>query len=105
LLHLKRVSSFIHFNFVFFGFACLRNENFAGVDSLRLSTKNKNGINHLDVPVFVEPVNDPPFINVPQYIMLESNGSESLIFHPERDKFNFSVGDPDLVNFPGNVHS
>ncbi|CAD5334392.1 unnamed protein product [Arabidopsis thaliana] len=78
----------------------LGNENFAGVDSLRLSTKNKNGINHLDVPVFVEPVNDPPFINVPQYIMLESNGSESLIFHPERDKFNFSVGDPDLVNFP-----
>ncbi|KAG7537207.1 Immunoglobulin E-set [Arabidopsis suecica] len=79
----------------------LGNENFAGVDSLRLSTKNKNGINHLDVPVFVEPVNDPPFINVPQYIMLESNGSESLIFHPERDKFNFSVGDPDLVHFPG----
>ncbi|XP_020877406.1 protein GAMETE EXPRESSED 2 isoform X3 [Arabidopsis lyrata subsp. lyrata] len=79
----------------------LGNENFAGVDSLRLSTKNKNGINHLDVPVFVEPVNDPPFINVPQYIMLESNGSESLIFHPERHKFNFSVGDPDLVNFPG----
>ncbi|KAL9282862.1 putative immunoglobulin-like protein [Arabidopsis thaliana] len=79
----------------------LGNENFAGVDSLRLSTKNKNGINHLDVPVFVEPVNDPPFINVPQHIMLESNGNESLIFHPERDKFNFSVGDPDLVNFPG----
>ncbi|CAL9242782.1 unnamed protein product [Arabidopsis halleri] len=79
----------------------LGNENFAGVDSLRLSTKNKNGINHLDVPVFVEPVNDPPFISVPQYIMLESNGSESLIFHPERDKFNFSVGDPDLVHFPG----
>ncbi|XP_010512519.1 PREDICTED: LOW QUALITY PROTEIN: protein GAMETE EXPRESSED 2-like [Camelina sativa] len=79
----------------------LGNENFAGVDSLRLSTKNKNGINHLDVPVFVEPVNDPPFINVPQYIMLESNGSESLIFHPERDKFNFSAGDPDLVHFPG----
>ncbi|KAG7533513.1 Immunoglobulin E-set [Arabidopsis thaliana x Arabidopsis arenosa] len=79
----------------------LGNENFAGVDSLRLSTKNKNGINHLDVHVFVEPVNDPPFINVPQFIMLESNGSESLIFHPERDKFNFSVGDPDLVHFPG----
>ncbi|EOA12883.1 hypothetical protein CARUB_v10025856mg [Capsella rubella] len=79
----------------------LGNENFAGVDSLRLSTKNKNGINQLDVPVFVEPVNDPPFINVPPYIMLESNGSESLIFHPGRDKFNFSVGDPDFVNFPG----
>ncbi|ESQ32377.1 hypothetical protein EUTSA_v10005444mg, partial [Eutrema salsugineum] len=79
----------------------LGNENFAGVDSLRLSTRNKNGINQLDVPVFVEPVNDPPFINVPHYIMLESNGEESLIFHRETDKFNFSVGDPDLANFPG----
>ncbi|CAH2065290.1 unnamed protein product [Thlaspi arvense] len=79
----------------------LGNENFAGVDSLRLSTKNKNGINQLDVPVFVEPVNDPPFIDVPRYIMLESNGGESLIFHKETNKFNFSVGDPDLANFPG----
>ncbi|CAH2044666.1 unnamed protein product [Thlaspi arvense] len=79
----------------------LGNENFAGVDSLRLSTRNKNGINQLDVPVFVEPVNDPPFINVPRYIMLDSNGNESLIFHKETDKFNFSVGDPDLANFPG----
>ncbi|CAH8359497.1 unnamed protein product [Eruca vesicaria subsp. sativa] len=79
----------------------LGNENFAGVDSLRLTTRNKNGINQLDVPVFVEPVNTPPFINVPNYIMLESNGTESLIFHKERDKFNFSVGDPDLASFPG----
>lgn len=88
--------------FVFFG---LRNENFSGVDSLRLTTRNKNGINQLDVPVFVEPVNDPPFINVPHYIMLESNGTESLIFHKDTDKFNFSVGDPDLAGFPGNVNN
>ncbi|RID76505.1 hypothetical protein BRARA_B03474 [Brassica rapa] len=81
----------------------LGNENFSGVDSLRLTTRNKNGINQLDVPVFVEPVNDPPFINVPHYIMLESNGTESLIFHKETDKFNFSVGDSDLAGFPGNV--
>ncbi|KAJ0232276.1 Protein GAMETE EXPRESSED 2 [Hirschfeldia incana] len=79
----------------------LGNENFAGVDSLRLTTRNKNGINQLDVPVFVEPVNDPPFINAPQYIMLESNGTESLVFRKESDKFNFSVGDPDLAGFPG----
>ncbi|XP_033140525.1 protein GAMETE EXPRESSED 2 isoform X4 [Brassica rapa] len=79
----------------------LGNENFSGVDSLRLTTRNKNGINQLDVPVFVEPVNDPPFINVPHYIMLESNGTESLIFHKETDKFNFSVGDSDLAGFPG----
>ncbi|XP_010547016.1 PREDICTED: protein GAMETE EXPRESSED 2 isoform X2 [Tarenaya hassleriana] len=79
----------------------LGDENFAGVDSLRLSTTNKNGINEVDVPVFVEPVNDPPFINVPEYIMLKSNGDESLIFDREADKFEFSVGDPDLSNFPG----
>ncbi|CAA7016980.1 unnamed protein product [Microthlaspi erraticum] len=79
----------------------LGNENFAGVDSLRLSTRNKNGINQLDVPVFVEPVNDRPSIDVPQYIMLESNGDDSLIFYRETDKFNFSVGDPNLANFPG----
>lgn len=100
----KIVSNFtlISIYFIFFGH---RNENFAGVDSFRLSTRNKNGINNLDVPVFVEPVNDPPFINVPQYIMLESNGDESLIFHKETDKFNLSVGDPDLTNFPGNVNT
>ncbi|XP_038723252.1 protein GAMETE EXPRESSED 2 isoform X1 [Tripterygium wilfordii] len=79
----------------------LGNENFCGEDSIRVSARNRNGPNDLDVPVFVEPVNDPPFIRVPGFIVLKSNGEESLIFDKFRDKFEFSVGDPDLLNFPG----
>ncbi|KAK2645593.1 hypothetical protein Ddye_020788 [Dipteronia dyeriana] len=77
------------------------NESFYGEDSLRVSARNKNGKNDMDVPVFVDPVNDPPFIQVPKYIVLRSNGHESQIFDREVDKFNFSVGDPDALNFPG----
>ena len=57
----------------------------------------------MDVPVFVEPINDPPIINVPEVIMLKSNEDESLIYDGERDKFEFSIGDPDLRGFPGMV--
>ncbi|KAK9288766.1 hypothetical protein L1049_017230 [Liquidambar formosana] len=79
----------------------LGNENFSGDDIIQLSTMNRNGVNDLKVPVFVEPVNDPPFINVPEFIILKSDGDGSLIFDRDRDKFKFSVGDPDLLNFPG----
>lgn len=68
-----------------------------------MSTRNRNGVNKLDVPVFVEPINDPPIINVPEVIMLKSNEDESLIYDGERDKFEFSIGDPDLHGFPGMV--
>jgi hypothetical protein len=68
---------------------------------MRVSTRNKNGKNDLDVPVFVDPINDPPFIHVPEIIILKDNEDESLIFDRERDKFEFSVGDPDLLNFTG----
>ncbi|KAK4854944.1 hypothetical protein QYF36_002662 [Acer negundo] len=79
----------------------LGNESFYGEDSIRVSARNKNGKNDMDVPVFVDPVNDPPFIQVPKYIVLRSKGHESQIFDREIDKFNFSVGDPDAINFPG----
>ncbi|KAL5849425.1 hypothetical protein ACOSQ3_007486 [Xanthoceras sorbifolium] len=79
----------------------LGNESFYGEDSIRVSVRNKNGKNDMDVAVFVDPVNDPPFIQVPKYIVLRSNGHESQIFDREIDKFNFSVGDPDAINFPG----
>jgi hypothetical protein len=49
----------------------------------------------------VDPINDPPFIHVPEIIILKDNEDESLIFDRERDKFEFSVGDPDLLNFTG----
>ncbi|XP_010105140.2 protein GAMETE EXPRESSED 2 [Morus notabilis] len=77
------------------------NENFFGGDAIRLSTRNTNGVNNLDVPLFVDPINDPPFIHVPEFIILKSNEDESLIYDPERDKFEFSIGDPDLDDFSG----
>ncbi|KAF7837800.1 protein GAMETE EXPRESSED 2 [Senna tora] len=79
----------------------LGNENFCGEDAIRISTKNKNGMNALDVPILVDPINDPPFIRVPYLIILRSNTDESLIFDREEDKFDFFVGDPDLLTFPG----
>ncbi|GAV64153.1 Filamin domain-containing protein [Cephalotus follicularis] len=79
----------------------LGNENFYGEDIIRVSTRNRNGVNDLDVPVFVEPFNDPPFIHVPKFIILKSSGDESPIFEIERDKFEFAIGDPDLHNYPG----
>lgn len=69
-----------------------------------MTTRNRNGVNKLDVPMFVEPINDPPIINVPEIIMLKSNEEESLIYDGERDKFEFSIADPDLHGFPG-IHS
>ncbi|KAF2300171.1 hypothetical protein GH714_010338 [Hevea brasiliensis] len=79
----------------------IRNDNFSGDDTIRVSAGNKNGINDLAVPAFVEPINDPPFINVPKFITLKGNEDDSLIFNKARDKFEFCVGDPDLLNFPG----
>lgn len=68
---------------------------------MRVSTVNKNGMNHIEVPILVEPINDPPLIYVPEFIIFEEKKSEEvLIFDRERDKFNFSVWDPDLI-FPG----
>lgn len=55
----------------------------------------------MDVPIFVDPINDPPFINFPELIMLKSDEEESLIYDSDRDHFEFSIGDPDLQGFPG----
>lgn len=66
-----------------------------------MSTRNRNGVNKLDVPVFVEPINDPPFIHAPEYIILKSNEDKSPIYDREKDKFEFCIGDPDLLAFPG----
>ncbi|GLU08406.1 hypothetical protein SLE2022_253210 [Rubroshorea leprosula] len=79
----------------------LGNENFSGEDTLKVSTRNKNGKNDLDIPVLVEPINDPPYVQIPEFIILKSSGDESLIFNSKEDKFEFFVGDPDVLNFPG----
>lgn len=79
----------------------LGNGNFSGEDSLRVSTRNRNGKNDQEIPVLVEPINDPPYIQVPEFIILKSTGDGSPIFNSKEDKFEFLVGDPDVLNFPG----
>ncbi|KAJ8770463.1 hypothetical protein K2173_017954 [Erythroxylum novogranatense] len=80
----------------------LGNDNFSGEDVIRISASNTNGKNNLDVPVYVEPINDPPFINVPKLIVLRNNGDDQQqIFDKDGDNLEVSVGDPDLLNFPG----
>ncbi|OWM74055.1 hypothetical protein CDL15_Pgr008366 [Punica granatum] len=83
-------------------FQYLGNENFSGGDTIRVSSWNKNGKNDLDIPMFVEPINDPPFICAPGFIILNYRSDDkSLIFDRERDEFDFFVGDPDVPHFPG----
>jgi len=82
-----------------------RNENFYGADSIQVSAKNKNGVNSLVVPIFVDPINDPPYIRVPYFIILRSNEDERLIFDKDKDKFDFYIGDPDLLTFPGMIRN
>ncbi|KAJ6991357.1 protein GAMETE EXPRESSED 2-like [Populus alba x Populus x berolinensis] len=65
----------------------IRSENFYGDDAIHVSASNKNGKNDLDVPVSVEPVNDPPFIKIPKFIILKSNESGFIVtFSVEVDK-------------------
>lgn len=61
---------------------------------------NKNGRNDIDVPIYVQPINDPPVINVPPFLILDDLTDGILIF--DRRDNSISIGDPDLVNFPGN---
>jgi hypothetical protein len=82
-----------------------RNENFYGADTIQVSAKNKNGVNSLGVPIFVDPINDPPFIKVPYFIILKSHEDETLIFDKDKDKFDFYIGDPDLLTFPGMIRN
>ncbi|KAJ4955934.1 hypothetical protein NE237_012717 [Protea cynaroides] len=90
-------------NFALQSIQYLGNGNFSGDDVIHVSTMNKNGINDANVPVFVQPINDPPFIRVPEFIKLWKHDEDgSQIFNSQRDQFEFSIGDPDLFNFPGN---
>ncbi|CAI9271808.1 unnamed protein product [Lactuca saligna] len=59
--------------------------NFSGEDTVRVTTMNKHGKHDLDIPVIVNPRNDPPFINILEFIMLE-NVTE------------------DDIHFPGHIH-
>ncbi|GER52166.1 gamete expressed 2 [Striga asiatica] len=79
----------------------LGNANFCGPDIIRVSTMNKNGRNDLDVPIYVQPINDPPLINIPSFIVMDDLSDGVLIFGERGGKFDFIV-DPDVENFPGN---
>ncbi|XP_073120518.1 protein GAMETE EXPRESSED 2 [Henckelia pumila] len=76
-------------------------ENFYGADVIRISTTNKNGENTIDVPIYVQPINDPPVINIPSYLVLDEKSDGILIFGGQNGKLDF-VTDPDIVYFPGN---
>ncbi|GAA0141921.1 hypothetical protein LIER_02952 [Lithospermum erythrorhizon] len=77
------------------------NANFSGTDIISISTINQNGKNNLDFPIVVEPINDPPFIKVPEFIILDEKMAAARVFDRQKDKFDFFIGDPDLLN-PGN---
>ncbi|XP_076914940.1 protein GAMETE EXPRESSED 2-like [Bidens hawaiensis] len=91
-------------NFALKSLQYIGNANFSGEDVIAVSTININGKGHMDVPIHVEPVNDPPVINVPKFIILENENENKgfLIFDRQRDTFNFFIGDPDHHTFPGN---
>ncbi|GJY30420.1 protein gamete expressed 2 isoform X1 [Tanacetum coccineum] len=91
-------------NFAIQSLQYIGEEHFSGNDNITLSASDINGHNDLKVQIIVEPINDPPFINVPNFIILENEKEDKgfLLFDRERDKFNFSIGDPDLLHFPGN---
>ncbi|KAK9139316.1 hypothetical protein Scep_008997 [Stephania cephalantha] len=76
----------------------MQNEDFSGEDIIQVFMRNKNGIHYGQIPVFVQPINDPPFIHIPEFIILEGNKDGSQIFG---EHTQFSIGDPDILSFPG----
>ncbi|KAK9059167.1 hypothetical protein SSX86_021786 [Deinandra increscens subsp. villosa] len=90
-------------NFALKSFQYMGNANFSGKDIIAITTINKNDKAYLDVQMNVEPINDPPVINVPSFIILdkEKENEGFLIFDRQREKFNFSIEDPDHLFFPG----
>ncbi|XP_059280723.1 protein GAMETE EXPRESSED 2 isoform X1 [Lycium ferocissimum] len=79
------------------------NENFYGTDTIQVSTMNKNGKNELDIPILVEPINDPPLIDLPSFVIMDQGSEEVFIFTRGRNKSAVFVGDPDLLHYPGNA--
>ncbi|KAK4338873.1 hypothetical protein RND71_040335 [Anisodus tanguticus] len=79
------------------------NENFYGTDTIQVSTMNKNGNNGLDIPILVEPINDPPLINLPPFVIMDQGSEEVSIFTRDKNKSAVFVGDPDLLHYPGNA--
>ncbi|XP_020523491.1 protein GAMETE EXPRESSED 2 isoform X2 [Amborella trichopoda] len=85
----------------------LGNENFCGHDVITILARNTNGQREAHVPILVEPVNDPPWIRVPRYIVLNGMGHKDglLIFdNKTKDTSDILLGDPDNVHFPDHIY-
>uniref|UniRef100_A0A0E0M1E3 GEX2 N-terminal Ig-like domain-containing protein n=1 Tax=Oryza punctata TaxID=4537 RepID=A0A0E0M1E3_ORYPU len=82
----------------------LKNEDFYGNDIIKIYAISRSGREDAQVPIFVEPINDPPVILAPESIFL--GGKKSIegyqIFDKQRDPFEFSIVEPDLQSFPWN---
>lgn len=80
-----------------------RNEDFYGNDIIKIYAMSRSGREDAQVPIFVEPINDPPVILAPESIFL--GGKKSIegyqIFDKQRDPFESSIVEPDLQSFPG----
>ncbi|KAF2916259.1 protein GAMETE EXPRESSED 2 [Oryza sativa Japonica Group] len=80
------------------------NEDFYGNDIIKIYAMSRSGREDAQVPIFVEPINDPPVILAPESIFL--GGKKSIegyqIFDKQRDPFESSIVEPDLQSFPGN---
>ncbi|XP_047948674.1 protein GAMETE EXPRESSED 2 [Salvia hispanica] len=74
------------------------NRDFYGDDMITLYSENSNGRNDVNVPIFVQPVNDAPVINAPSFVVLNDTSDGVQIFREN----SVGVHDPDLQNFPGN---
>ncbi|KAL7104906.1 hypothetical protein ACP275_07G011600 [Erythranthe tilingii] len=98
---LKLVGYLYAINFALQSIQYFGNENFYGEDIIRVSTINRNGKNEIEIPIYVQPINDPPVVNTPSFVILDNMNDGILIFGQLRDEFDF-IEDPDLRNFPGN---
>ncbi|KAF3794261.1 GAMETE EXPRESSED 2 protein [Nymphaea thermarum] len=80
----------------------LGNKNFFGTDVMTISLKNRYGVQYAKVPIIVKPVNDPPYVTAPKYVILkgEEFNNAMQIYDKEADNFEFSIGDPDSIYFP-----
>ncbi|KAK4380058.1 hypothetical protein RND71_001920 [Anisodus tanguticus] len=68
-----------------------RNENFYGTDTIQVSTMNKNRKNDLDIPILVEPIDDPPLVNRPPCFIMDKGSEEVSIFTRDRDKLEIQI--------------
>ncbi|KAL8546414.1 hypothetical protein ACS0TY_006225 [Phlomoides rotata] len=76
--------------------------DFYGPDVIGVSTINRNGRNDIDVPIFVQPINDPLVINTPSFVIMNDTSDGVLVFGKQGRNFKF-IEDPNLLNFSGNM--